>query len=111
MVNPKQLVWQEPQNTQAGEPIPETRSLEYEVGIVEQAGEDPEPLMVVAAQLREGTEYQAPIADLGLEDGEHIIALRSFYKEEPALKSKWSDTVTFEINGSVPAAPLDLSVE
>ena len=111
MLNPSKIVWQEPQQTAAGDPIPGDRSLEYEVGIAQDPEGEPEPLMVVAAQLREGTEYEAPIADLALGDGEHSIALRSFYKTEPALKSEWSDTVTFEINGSVPAAPLGLSVE
>ena len=108
-LNPEKLVWQEPQKTVSGETIPPDKELEYEVGYKQDGGF--EPLMVVPAQLREGTEYEAPIKELQLSDGEHEISLRSFYKDSPELKSSWSNSVTFEINGSVPESPLGLSVK
>ena len=109
-LNPEKLIWTKPTKTVAGDAIPEDRVLEYEVGTVD-AGEDPQALMVVPGQLRSGEEYEAPIGDLGLEDGEHTLVLRSFYKEDPELKSQWSEAVTFRVDGSVPKPPLDVFVD
>ena len=108
-LNPEFLIWDEPQNTVSGDPIPDDRSLEYEVGIIGDG--NPEPLMVIPGQLREGTQYEAPISKLDLGDGAHEIALRSFYKDAPDMKSTWSESVSFRIDGSVPESPLGVSVD
>lgn len=107
-VNPKRMSWVAPTTNTDGTEI--NYDLEYEVGLLDENG-DPQSLMVVAAQLREETsEYQAPIADLQLEPGEHEITMRTFAKEDPDRVSQWSNPVGFVISREIPEVPLDLQV-
>jgi len=103
-VNPKRLLWSAPKETQGGDSIDES-TLSYEVGTVADDGET-SPLMVVPGQLLEDdSTYEAPISDLKLDDGEHTLALRSFFTERPEFKSTWSNTVTVTITDEVPKPP------
>lgn len=109
-VNPKTLIWTAPSETAGGDPIAEDRELEYEVGSVDESNGSIEPIMVVASQLRDADQYEAPISDLQFDNGEYSLVLRTFYKDKPNLKSKWSNAVEFRINDEVPKRPLDFSV-
>lgn len=106
-VNPKTISWTAPTTNVDGTEI--TYALEYEVGI-DVAGEGGYmPLVTIPGQLQTDGRYEAPIADLPLMEGEHVIAMRSFAKEDPELKSEWSEPVMFALK-PVPNAPLDLRV-
>lgn len=105
MINPKTLSWTAPTTNVDGSPI--TGTLEYEVGV--KAGTTFEPTAVIPGQLQPDERYQAPIGELALPKGDHTIALRTFTKEQPGVKSDWSESVTFSIAG-VPMPPLELRV-
>jgi hypothetical protein len=104
-VNPKTISWSAPTTNTDGTEI--AYALEYEVGRVSDAGID--PIMVVASQLQEGGQYNAPITDISLDYGEHTLVLRTFAKDDPERKSDWSESVTFALSAEIPNAPLDLS--
>ena len=106
-VNPKNLLWQAPTTNVDGTPI--DYALEYEVGLVSDAGVL-EPLMTVPAQLQTGNSYEAPIGGLALDWGTYEIALRTFAKDDPARKSDWSQTVEFALSERIPNPPLELRV-
>ena len=108
IVNPEILSWTAPDTNRDGTPI--TYALQYEVGLDDAGGEGYEALMTIPGQLQDDDRYEAPVADLGLEPGEHVIALRTFAKEDPARKSEWSAPVMFVISEEIPSAPLDLRV-
>jgi len=105
MINPKTLSWTAPETNEDGSPI--TGTLEYEVGV--QAGETFEPTVVIPGQLQPDGAYQAHISQLSLGKGDHVLALRTFTKEQPSVKSSWSESVAFTIAG-VPKPPLELRV-
>lgn len=108
-LNPNKLSWTAPTENEDGSPI--DYELEYEVGLLKDNGTDHDfdPVATIPGQLREGDRYEAPIADMGLGAGDHLLALRSFAKGDPDRKSEWSESVAFRI-AKVPAAPLDLRV-
>jgi hypothetical protein len=109
IVNPKTLGWTAPKTNTDGTEI--NYALEYEVGIdTDLLPGGYEPLMTVPGQLQDGDRYEAPVEDLGLEPGEHVVALRTFAKDDPARKSEWSEPVMFAISEEIPNAPLDLRV-
>lgn len=105
-INPKKLSWQAPTTNADGTPI--DYELDYELGI--QADGAITPSLVVPAQINDGGQYEAPIADMGFDYGEHVVALRSFAKSEPARKSAWSNTVNFTLSRRIPGAPKNLAV-
>lgn len=105
MINPKTLSWAAPTTNMDGSPI--TGTLEYELGV--KAGDTFEPALVVPGQLQTDGNYQALVGQLSLGKGDHTIALRTFTKEQPGVKSSWSEPVTFTLAG-VPMPPLDLRV-
>jgi hypothetical protein len=105
-INPTKLGWSAPKTNEDGTEI--TYSLEYEVGKLV-APDTIEPIMVVASQLQEGGRYEAPLSDVALGYGEHTLMLRTFAKDDPKRKSKWSVGVTFALSAEIPNAPLDLS--
>jgi hypothetical protein len=106
-VNPSKIVWDKPQNNVDGTPI--DYPLEYEVGLMDENGEI-QPKMTVVGSLQKDNTYEAPIKDMGLEAGEHEMALRSFEKDNHLRKSVWSDTVNFTITKVLPEAPKNLAV-
>lgn len=106
IINPQTMIWTAPTTNTDGSDI--TYLLEYEVGL-DQDGVFA-PIVTIPGQLTENGEYTAPISDLPLEYGEHMIAMRSFAKEDPARKSEWSDPVTFVLSEEIPRAPLDFRV-
>ena len=83
-LNPKTMSWQAPTTNVDGSPI--DYELEYEVGLEDLDGFN--PIVTIPGQLREdGKTYEAPIGDLSLDEGVHVIALRSFSKEDPERMS------------------------
>jgi hypothetical protein len=104
-VNPKVIAWSAPTTNTDGTQI--AYALEYEVGQVLVGGIV--PIMVVASQLQEGGQYNAPIADIALDFGEHTLVLRTFAKEDQERKSEWSVGVTFALSAQIPNPPFDVS--
>lgn len=107
-INPKTMSWTAPTTNVDGTPI--TYELEYEVGLLTADQGDYEPIVTIPGTLRTDERYEAPIADLELLAGEHVMALRSFAKDDPEWMSEWSEPVTFAISDEIPNAPLDLRV-
>lgn len=104
-LNPKNLIWRAPTENTDGSEI--TYALEYEVGLMTNGVFA--PILTVPGQLRVDQLYEAPIGHMALGVGEHEIALRSFAKDDPELRSEWSESVRFRIE-EVPTAPLELRV-
>lgn len=106
-INPKTMSWTAPTTNVDGSEI--DYELEYEVGVYTEDAQDFEPIVTIAGQLQQDGRYTAPIAMLSLVEGEQTIALRSFAKDQPGLKSEWSASVAFMV-APVPSAPLELRV-
>lgn len=105
--NPETMSWTAPTTNVDGTEI--DYELEYEVGVYTEDAQDFEPVVTMPGQLQIDGRYTAPIAMLSLVEGEQTIALRSFAKDQPELKSEWSQSVTFVV-AAVPSAPLELRV-
>lgn len=105
-INPKKLSWEAPTTNVDGTPI--DYEVDYELGI--EVNGVINPFLVVPAQLNELGGYEAPIADMGFDYGEHVVALRTFAKNDPTRKSVWSNTVNFIMSRRIPKAPTSLSV-
>ena len=107
-VNPSVILWDKPQNNVDGTPI--DYPLEYEVGLADENGDIQPKATIVGSLQANDTTYEAPIKDMGLQAGEHEMAIRSFEKDNPLRKSVWSDTVNFTITKVLPEAPKNLQV-
>lgn len=103
-INPKRILWTAPTQNQDGTPI--DYALEYELGV--EIDGVVTPKLVIPAQLNGEGSYEAPIADMGFEFGQHNIALRTFAKDDPARKSVWSASVNFTLSRRIPNPPVDL---
>lgn len=105
-INPKKLSWAAPTTNQDGTPI--DYELDYELGI--EIDGVITPALIIPAQLNETGTYEAPIANMGFDFGEHVVALRSFAKLDPNRRSTWSNTVPFTLSRRIPNAPTNVAV-
>lgn len=106
--NPTTMSWNAPTTNIDGTEI--NYELEYEVGLENSEG-SLEPLLTMPSQLSEDGAYEAPLELLGLDYGEHTVAMRTFEKDNPSRVSAWSNTVTYRTESTEnPEAPLNFSV-
>jgi len=106
-VNPTRVTWTAPTENEDGTPI--DYELSYDVG-KKLADGSFVPIYTTPGSLNPDGTYEAPIAEMGFEDGKHEIAMRAFRVDVPTLRSVWSNTVQFEVEVNKPGAPLDVTV-
>lgn len=104
MANPTKIIWRAPTLNTDGTPI--DYALDYELGVVE--GSAVTPVAVFPGSLNPDGTYEQPLSAFG--PGSHTIVLRALNRNQPDLRSVWTNPVTFVVSTETPQPPLDFAV-